>query len=425
MKKALVLLLILAVAGGIFAQELSWSGEVVAGTLIELGDKVVEPNDKGGVDKIVTAKADDDDGHGMKASLTATYDATDWGLKIGIGTNTGSALNDGMHFTTGNAYGWMNFLGGMINVKAGLIDDAVWGTGGELDDNVSNGPGMRVEVTPIEGLNVGVKFHFATDDHNLGRDKIANWFQETAIGASYGNDMFNFAVGLKLWSEESGFNVPDKTGIIFDKTDPAYDPIKEEKYWDEYYTALDAAWGGKGKLTPYGDTDIKLIFAFGIKPIAPLSILIDGGFYGLGDFSENGKIVVYEEISFQVMDPLSVGILLGEWIHGDSDLGFCELLAKPWVEYALNDQMSVGVGIPIRLAKYADVDETDFTVDYVLGFKSFGMDPWFKYTLGGSYVKLGYGFTFMSENHSGLTNDEGKGKSSLDHYIRILFGYSF
>ena len=347
MKKALIVLLALAMAGGLFAQEVSFSGHVQTGMFIQIWD----------ADDDVHVKADDDDANvPLRTDFTASVDEGDWGVVIGFRSDFQDV---GFH----NAYGWLKFID-MIKVSAGLIDDGVWGTAGELDDNVSTGGGLRVEVMPIPGLNVGAFFSYP--DGGIAAGKVANWFQETAIGFSYEADLFNVAAALKLYSKESTTGNDDNKQTEFDKT------------------------------------DMRVIWGFGLNLIPGLNLHFDGGIWGLGKYSDLGWMEFYEEADFGVTSALTVGIVLGQAIvSGD---GFVYFGAKPWVEFAVNDALLVGADVGIAMRKSDK-----------MGLASIFADAYATYTIGGGSVTLGYGF----EN---LTKDWG---DSLDHYIKLIFAWDF
>jgi len=365
MKKALIVLLILAVAGGLFAQELTWNGAVGSGFVIDIID---------GADDIGIKADDDDAGAPVKARIGLAYGTRDWGLKLGTGADVGSGT--GTSWWVHNAYGWMNLVGGMLNIKAGLIDDGVWNTGNEVDENVSTGTGVRLEVMPIPGLNFGAKLGYPTGT-GYAAGKIANFFGETAFGVSYASDLFKASASMKLYSEES---------------DPGTDG--------------DSALGAsKGKRTAIGETDFEANFCFGFNVVG-ISIVLDGAIWGLGDYSNLGEFDVYEEFSFGVSNALKVGLLLGQALSGPD--GFVWFKAKPWVEFGVTDAVTVGGDVGITMAK-ADS----------LGLATIFGDLWAKYTIGGGWMKAGYGFTNTTEDYSST------GESTLNHYIRATFGYSF
>jgi len=202
MKKALIVILILAVAGGLFAQE--WGGGVTTGLKIDLKDDVP-----------VTAN-DDDSGDAVHASLWFEHAEDEWGVKI----TTSASVPGGLD--VGNAWGWINFADGLLKLSAGKTDDGVWGSGGRYDKDVSDGLGVRLDVKPIDGLNFGFRLGYPNDGSSAG--KIGNFFQETAIGVKYSADSWFAVTALKLHSEESD----------------DYDKMNADWYFGVGYTGLDS-----------------------------------------------------------------------------------------------------------------------------------------------------------------------------------------
>ena len=361
MKKALIVLLILAVAGGLFAQEVSWTGEVDTGIRIDIKD-----------DNPV--KGDDDDGHAVKYSLGATYDADDWGLKIaGGGKNTG-----GYAMAFDNAYGWMFLSDKLLKLSAGKIDDAAWGNGGETDTDVDTGPGIRLEVLPIDGLSVGAFFTYpapakgAEKPDGVSAGKLSNFFQQTAFGFKYGADTFTVDAALRLFSEEDAY-------------------------------------------TTTNDTDAKFIFGFGFTGIQSLAVYVDGVFDHVLKMSDVGEEEIWESVKFTGIDNLGLKLTLGEGFVKSFELDWFK--AKVAIDYAVSDTTSVGVDGNGKMAKNAKDD---------LAFASWGFDVWGKYELGGAWVKGILGVDGYTKDYLKPATSTGfDDPDSTAPYVRVLFGYSF
>jgi hypothetical protein len=165
-------------------------------------------------DTVVLHSDDIGDGTGLRADLNAGYDAGNWGLNIGLRgnvskgwrqnvSNTGTAGDPEVISDIGLREGFAFFkpFGDMLDIKAGLIDTAVWNTAGLDDENLSNGYGLRLELVPVPGLNAGVVLGGTnlmltgeSGDHFL----TENFFKHTTIGASYTSDAFYAAAAFKL-----------------------------------------------------------------------------------------------------------------------------------------------------------------------------------------------------------------------------------
>jgi hypothetical protein len=358
MKKTLVVLLILAVAGGVFAQEITWSGSIATGLYIDMA----EAND----DPIITGD-DDDAGTPVQARLHVAVADDAWGIELGIGANIDN-LGEAFLY---DAHGWILFAD-MIKVRAGLIDPGVWNTAGPEDWNFSSGGGVRLEIMPIEGLNIGAFLNFnGISDGRISDLPVQDFFKNTVIGFSYANeDIMGLyaALAFKLAADETAY---------------------------------------------------QLIFGLGLSPMEALGVKIEVSAFNLGKFSDAGWLWFVEDISYKVMDNFKAGIELHEQIvskDSNPSLGDdtdCEgsefyLKAMPYAEFGVNENITVGGDIPLEFWKNSAGD---------FGFATLGLDLWVKYAIeGNASLKLGYGFVKGMKDYAG---------DKLDHSIRLLFNYSF
>jgi hypothetical protein len=184
MKKALVVFLILAVAGGLFAQ---WSGSVTTGALFTFGDEI-------------TVDASDDDGHAVKARLSYASSGDDYGVSVGVNGDRTTGNADAGYYIDSFS-GWVSFAD-MFRLTAGRSVGGNWRINDFVSSNIpGSGAGVRLNITPISGLNFGFVFGYPTTGVKAGT--IANFFQETGIGANYNAGIFQVGTSLKLFSEES------------------------------------------------------------------------------------------------------------------------------------------------------------------------------------------------------------------------------
>jgi len=346
MKKALIVLLILAVAGGLFAQE--WGGSVTTGIKI-------------GLDGDMPVTGDDDDtndaAHGSLWFENAEDD--EWGVKIAVG----AAIDKGI--TLDNAWGWINFADGLLKISAGKMDDGVWGSGGAYDHDWSNDGLLRLEVKPTDELDIGLAFSFPKwDGGEYKAAKIGNFFQQTIIGVKYTGDAFFVATALKLHSDE------DST------KDPTYTPNN----------GMDAGW----------------YFGFGYTGIEGLGIYVDGGIEHLAKMADEGEEELWLKFEYTGVDSLTIGADFGFGFVKSFELA--SFGADLWLEYAVSDAVTVGADVGLGANK--DFAFTDYYFDawakYAVG------NAWMKGVIGADittkdstdgeatkpYFKLVFGFDF-------------------------------
>jgi hypothetical protein len=349
MKKALVVLLILAIAGGLFAQGLEWSGAV------KTGMKFLADDEHNGKDITVDMYSDDAEVP-IRLQLGGTYTQENYGAKFGARfdpaalTAFGGGVSAKLWGYTYNAYVWAEFVNDIVKVSAGRIDDGVWGTGGPEDYTIK-GDGLRVEVAPITGLNLGLMLRAPVMSLT-----IKDFLSETAFGAKYeGGELFWIAGGLILDSQADGLqDAFDSNGI----TSPTVD-------------------------APNTDSDHGLVFqaGAGVKPgILGLEVKVEAKANNASKFSDYGYFVLDEDVSIKPLDKLTVGLKAyqtffgSDWGEGIANGEDLKPLLKftPYVGYALLDNVKLDLEATIGLWK--DVYDLDFTlkpkVTYTLGEKA-------------------------------------------------------
>ena len=336
---------------------------------------------------------DDDEEVALQFRLNLGVTDDNWGIEFGLGYDISAADPFGdtpSHGGEGdlfvyNAHGWMSFVD-LVTVRAGLIDPAAWAVGGWIDDNVDAGFGIRAEIMPMEGLNVGAMFSYplaaATDDDYNTYGTIGGFFQEIAFGFTYAQeDFFELTAALKLNSNE------------------VIDPLTYESD-QEMNIKLLAGFGfyGVENLSLYAGLSMTTDMGYLIDPLT-------GEFEDeLSHDPDDGKplILIGLNAGYDVTPELWAGLEIGFTLWD----GLKMIEFYPEVSYQVSEEISVGAGIPFAMAENEDED---------LAFAKVGLDLWAKYTVGNAFAQLGYGFTNYMENFG----------DKLDHYIQLTFGFSF
>ena len=290
MKKALIVLLLLAfVAGGLFAQ-FSLSGRVDTGLAIfkAAGNDDVQ---FGLISKQLGAN-----GIRGEINFNVTNEAGNAGLSFRLRSNGDSSnFVDNLNFRW--AYGWIKAFDGLLEVRGGRIQ------GSDFDtlDNVSDGAtlfdsyGLMAYVTPVDMFKIGVGAYSGTalgSTHSyLDEDKTPpEWVHETPIEET--------ATG---WAG-FGIYVPDVLDFV---------------------AQMD-----------FGKNNVNAWVSVGVTAIPSLDLILTAGLDNLTEFSDAGTIGFYEQLGFNGIENLGLGLSLGQSINQapDSDLSFA---ADLWVNYAM------------------------------------------------------------------------------------------
>jgi hypothetical protein len=206
MKKALVVFLILAVAGGLFAQ-ITFSGAVQTGLGVGFSDQ----EDGAGDPKIDYIRDRGDTG--MRAELTAAYTSPDdkapygkFGGSIRLRGSATKFVNDGWAVSVPVATLWWTPID-ILRIDIGTNDPGGFGTMAGLDESngVRNGDaGLKIGLTPIPGLSLGA--HAA-----YGRSLLLFENMGYRFGAKYTVDgLLSAAANIRLYPD-----VKDYTKLQF------------------------------------------------------------------------------------------------------------------------------------------------------------------------------------------------------------------
>jgi hypothetical protein len=414
MKKALVLFLILAVAGGVFAQDLKIGGKIFTGLLFTKVDSSANPT---------VGLNNDDDDYPTRWELTGDFTTENYGAKFGLRNDNFTVLDN---ITIYNAYVWADFLNDIINAKFGKIDDSVWATAGTEGFHNSTGGGLRVEVKPLTGLNAGFLVTLPTPD---GANAVSGPFYtnfeyllpETSVGASYENSLFSAAAGVKFDSAGDGFKLDgayvDGKTVQIQKYDAVNgynrgtynlpqvlaakvsDTSTLVRSGSEGYAVYDDATGQivwvSGTNDVYGPEHNYVgrsngalgYVGFGFKAIEALTANVEAQLYNFSAFQKAGYVYIDEVFAYQITPKFKAGIdltqvLFGskflvtsyaeeDWREGVGGPGILKLNPyikfKPHASFQITDALSAGLEIGFALQK--DVTAFEINVRPKVGFK--------------------------------------------------------
>jgi hypothetical protein len=289
MKKTLVVLLILAAAGGLFAQELTFSGDVKTGVRLE-ADKDAN-----------SVKLWHDDAAGPQFAINGTYGADNYGLKLGF---IGDA-SEASPFSVDSAYLWFKPLD-LLKISAGKSFGDIPNV---YDFATGGGPGVQFLLTPIEALTVGVTL--STPGGDFKKHELKDFFLETALGLKYTSDIFAAHLAFKLDSEADKNDAFSWDALGFPKVE-----IGAKKPENEMFVSA----------------------AVEVTAIENLTIDVAGKIENLNDWAEDGgaRAEIHEKVGYQVSDPFNVYLKVVEVLFSHKN-GPTGLNAEAGLGYKIND----------------------------------------------------------------------------------------
>ncbi|MDR0730404.1 MAG: hypothetical protein LBF63_01965 [Treponema sp.] len=331
MKKAMLGVLILAVAGGLFAQELKFDGYLNSGLGIVSTDAKVEEEDGSGTKtadtKIVPFGVDSEQG-GYRFRLNGSYTNAEGTAGAKFRFQAQSTLEFGA-FSLPYAYGWVSFLNKIFTVSGGLVDDGTWNSGGAiLNDDVGEGLGALVKISPIDGLNLGVGAYVLNQQSGSRNSfPVIPSGDGTTEEKSF-SKLYITPDRLK-YTISAGYTMPD-----FFKLTASFRTANQAGDKTSWYDDADLeSFGGR-------DETSKLIFGAQILAVKNLTAVIEVQADKLEDSGvdkdrDNIDLNFYETLGYKIGD-LSFGLNAVQYLRVekdvDHDLG---LHLNPWVSYAI------------------------------------------------------------------------------------------
>lgn len=394
MKNQALGLLLLAAAGGIFAQEteplqgLTWSGTVKTGLRFEAS------NAQGETRGPRFDLYNEDAGERTRIDLDFAYTKDNYGAAIGLRTNDPFRVPTLDLFRQG--YVWAEFADRLINLKLGKIDDPSWATTGPEEFRGDFGGGLRLELKPLEGLNLGFFLNGPEDylnssfwQHNtIGY--AADFFLETALGIKYKSPLFAIIAGLRLDGPGDGLSL-DKDHYTAEYLEAARIHAKDPEDWDDKGLL---AWAG-----------------FDLHAVPNLTVMAEGLFANLGGFGDYGWIWLDEVAEYAFTENLTGGIRMDQFIYGNGDPA--KGGHKPWLKfepalaYAVTEAWTAGLKIPVIYQAQA--------ISYALGLK-----PTLAYKLGEQASIEGFYLFNLIQPDKG-----GSGDLILENTLQIDFIWKF
>jgi hypothetical protein len=318
MKKTLIFLLILAVAGGVFAQGLKLTG------VLNTGLGVV--TDTESEDFTLQAFGRDSERTLGQFRLNGEYtnEESTVGVKFRLQWRDGLQAVD-LPF----AFGYLKAFNNLLTLQGGIIDDGTFATSGAiLGDDGGEGLGTQLIVSPIEGLNVGLGAYVgaSTGDH------LARYLE-------------NYPITTSTVSTYSGLDLLTAK-YTFGATYTMADTFKVVASWRPKYWAT-TAW-------KYD----QLIAGFKLLPIPALTAELEARIQKIDEYSDGGSFDIFATLGYKVNDQLSAGLNFGAYTRTDTTAAGVPrendpvLLFWLWGQYAVTEKIIPRLDIDFSLNSY-------------------------------------------------------------------------
>jgi hypothetical protein len=342
MKKAMLGVLILAAAGGLFAQELKFDGYLNSGLgIVSTDTKVPDGSGTKTADTKITAFGVDSEQGGYRFRLNGSYTNAEGtaGAKFRFQAQSNFALGA---FSLPYAYGWVSFLNKIFTVTGGLVDDGTWNSGGAiLNDDVGEGLGALVKISPIDGLNLGVGAYVISQQSGGNNSTLiipagAVTTTTDSGGKTTTKDPSTTSFsGLDIpldrlkYTVSAGYTLPD----LFKVTASFRTANQTGNSISRYADADSEKFDGR-------DETSKLIFGAQILAVKNLTAVVEAEVDKLEDTGadkdkDNIDFNLYETIGYKLGD-LSFGVNAVQYIRSEKDVDHdFGLHLNPWVSYAI------------------------------------------------------------------------------------------
>jgi hypothetical protein len=352
MKKILLVLLTILVAGGLFAQ-VTFSGNVKSGLNIVQTDDKADANDN----KPVVKLWNDDAGHRFYIEGKLDF-ADNYGLSFGFNTKAG------LDTTYDYARFYGEFLDDMLKLTVGSGTGTAWGTGGKLDKGFDDLKGLKLEIKPTPELDVG--FQLRTELDGAAAMTVEQWFKETVIGAKYESDLFRVVAALALDSDYVGGNDYDgKSTRVVDTP---------ESWTVAGTTVTHTAATYKTQITNDDGKQTRALFAVDIKAVPNLEAKLQAFVLGLGDLDTYGVAAIGQNLGYQVTPELKAGSSFAERLNlrkeeiRGKDAKTLKIEAEPYVNYKLSSLITLDFNVPFSMGWNEDATPTK-DIEYKVGVR--------------------------------------------------------
>ncbi|MDR3342173.1 MAG: hypothetical protein LBT14_05180, partial [Treponema sp.] len=280
------------------------------------------------------------------------------------------------------AYGWINLLDHKITINGGLVDNGTWNTGGFFDDDLEEGIGTLIKVSPITGLDLGFGMYGnLKDDNKLG--------------------------------------------------------FSDAKYTVNLAYAMPEIFKFIASYRPENKAESSTVLITGqVLAVSDLTAVFTGKLDTLTDFGDNGKIDIYEALGYKI-GGIKFGLDAAQFISQaeNSDIA---LYFNPWVSYTIEtgrigivprfDFVYVAAGQPYDISWeteglpiYSNYNFDCVSPVYNKDYSFLFIKPSVAFNIGDSFIQIGDVISF----ENGPSKTWGTKDSRLANAFYVEFCWSF
>jgi len=307
MKKLVVISLMCALlAATVYAQELRFDGYFNSG----LG--VVNA----GEDVILKPLGVDSETNGYRFRLNGSYqnEAKNAGVKFRLQSQSNLAVSG--YLSIPYVYGWVSFLDNAINLTGGIVDDSTWTPADWwISDDVGEGLGLLLKLTPFKGLNLGAGAYVISQQGGGSNNILSTYTTLPNFGT----------VTPSLEDAKYVFSGSYTLADVF-------------RLGATFRTENKAGWAPiVGSDYPYNgrQESSQLVGEFRFLGVKNLTAIAAASLDNLQAFDEKGNIIISETFAYKINNDINAGLDMVQFLYNRNDAVDPSLLFRLWGSYAI------------------------------------------------------------------------------------------
>jgi hypothetical protein len=317
-KRYYLAVLLLPLAVTVYAQDLKFDGYFNSG----LGVVYSASED---VDTFLKAFGVDSEQNGYRFRLNGSYTHETGNAGVRFRFQSQSRLNQSGYFSLPYVYGWVKLFNDIVYLAGGIVDDTTWQTTEwYIIDDVGEGLGALLKVTPFKGLDLGIGAYLISQQA-AGSNNILN---SGGFLPNFGNITPRIEDVKYVYSASYAITDIFRLGATF--------------RWKNK-----AGWNGTVDFERYGyvydgrQESAQLIGEFRFLMVKNLTAIVAASLDYIEEFNIKGNTVISQTFAYK-LDSLTLGLNAAEFLYnrknflGRKDKFDPGLLFDLWGSYAID-----------------------------------------------------------------------------------------